>query len=279
MTTHTLSLTATDGHQLHGKSWLPDSSPKAVLVMIHGFYEHLGRYEHVATHFVNAGWVVYAIDQRGHGKTKGKRGHANFMQLFDDVETLLMQVRSDYTSLPIVLFGHSWGGCVVSNFLLRKPTGELTAAILSSAWLRLKLIPPKGKEVLGKMMAKLWPSLTISNKLGEGSLSRDPKVEQAYLEDPLVHDKISAGIFQAITDAGPWVIGQANELKVPTLIMHGTADRLTKHAASQQFAQTAGDQVTFKSWDGLFHEMHNEPEKEAVMDTMVNWMLGQLNAV
>ncbi|MEL6536697.1 MAG: alpha/beta fold hydrolase, partial [Bacteroidota bacterium] len=206
MTTDIFTLTATDGHALYAKHWLPDDAPKAILVIIHGFYEHLGRYEHVAQGFIDQGYGAYAIDQRGHGQTKGKRGHGVLSQVLNDIETLLMHVRAEHTTIPIILYGHSWGGCNVSHFLLRKTTNELSGAILSSPWLRLALIPPKGKERLGNIMAKIWPSLTVANQLAPGSLSRDPAVEKAYLDDPLVHIKISAGIFKEITDVGPWII-------------------------------------------------------------------------
>ncbi|HAP61169.1 MAG TPA: hypothetical protein DCR93_17295 [Cytophagales bacterium] len=152
---------------------------------------------------------------------------------------------------------------------MRKTTNELSAAILSSPWLRLALVPPKGKEILGNMMAKIWPSLTVANKLEEGSLSRDPAVEKAYVDDPLVHDKISAGIFKEVTQAGPWAISHAQELKVPTLVMHGDKDPVIDFKGSEEFAKNAGETATFHPWPNLRHEPHNEPEQQQVIDRMI----------
>ena len=269
MAIETFSLTATDGHALHAQSWTPDTEPVGVLVIIHGFYEHLGRYEHVAKAFTEANWAVYALDQRGHGQTKGKRGHAKFPQVLEDVEVLLMRARADFNSQPMVILGHSWGGCIVSNFLLRKPTHELAGAILSSAWLRLQLVPPRGKEILGNVMAKIFPSLTVPNELEEGSLSKDPAVEKAYKEDPLVHNKISAGIFKETTDAGVYAIANAHRLSVPTLVMHGDADPVIAFSGSEDFVKGAGEMATFHPWPGLRHEPHNEPDQGEVIARML----------
>ena len=266
--TTTFTLTATDGHAMHAKVWVPQEPPVGVVILIHGFYEHLGRYEHVAKFMNDHQMVVYAMDARGHGKTKGIRGHAKFPQVLDDVEQLLMHARAENTELPIVIYGHSWGGCIVSNFLLRKPVNELSAAVLSAAWLKLALTPPKGKALLGDIMSVIWPSLTVANKMEPGTLSRDPAVEEAYLKDPLVHDKISAGIFKQTIAAGEWARQHANELKVPTFVMHGTDDNLIAFSGSEEFAKNAGAMATFHAWEGLRHELHNEPDQLQVLETV-----------
>lgn len=264
-TESTFTITATDGHSLHAKKWIPDGEPVGVLVIIHGFYEHVGRYNHVAKYMNDKAWSVYAIDQRGHGLTKGKRGHGKMGQVLNDIESLLMVAREENTNLPMVIYGHSWGGHNVSNFILKKPVGELSGAILSSPFLRLAFAPPKISLLLGKIMCKIWPSLTISNKLAPGSLSKDPAVEKAYLDDPLVHDKMSAGLFEEIRQGGQYAIANAHDLKLPTLVTHGDEDAVIALSGSQDFTKNASDMASLHVWSTLRHEPHNEPEQQEVM--------------
>ena len=125
--------------------------------MVHGLGEHQGRYQHVIEH-LGQHLAFFTYDQRGHGKSPGKRGHAkSFNHLLNDVESLLKIARREYNSLPIYLYGHSMGGNIVANYLLRRVTNELAGAVLSSAFFHLAFEPPSWKLKLGQIMASLWP--------------------------------------------------------------------------------------------------------------------------
>ncbi len=267
-------LIATDGVRLYGKSWIPDE-PRAVICLVHGLGEHLGRYEHVAAHLVAKGFALYAYDQRGHGRSHGKRGHGGQEQLWNDVETVLKKARSEYLYLPLFLYGHSLGGNVVISFLLRRNTAELSGAVITSPWLELSFKPPSWQVRLGKFMSRIFPSMTQPNSLDASHLSRDKQVAELYQSDPLVHDRISASLFVGAMESGEYAMKNASTLKTPLLVMHGTDDRITSPQASERFAN-ASTLATIKLWPDFRHETHNEIGKEEVLDFLTNWLEHQL---
>lgn len=265
-----------DGIKFYARGWEPDGRPKAVVCLVHGHGEHVGRYAHVGETFANAGYALAGYDERGHGKTSGPRGHApSYEALMDDIADFIAQVEQRYPALPRFLYGHSMGGNQVINFALRRKP-DLAGVIATGPWLKLAFEPPVLQVTLGRMMNKIAPGFTQKSGLETAALSRDQKIVDAYNRDPLVHDKISARLFVSMYESGLWASGHAAEFPLPLLLMHGTADRLTSAQASAEFARRAGKNVTWRAWDGLYHEIHNEPEKANVLKTMLEWMDGQL---
>lgn len=267
-------LISNDGLELYGKAWVP-ADTRAVVCLVHGLGEHIGRYQHVAHHFNSQGLAIYGCDQRGHGRSPGKRGHARQEQLWNDVETLMKKARSDHLDLPMFLYGHSWGGNIAANFVLRRDTRELQAVVLTSPWLALSFQPPVWQVKLARMMAGIAPSFTQSNQLNPDHLSRDLKIGKAYRNDPLVHDKISAGLFLDTFNSGQYALEHARELRIPMLLMHGTDDEITSPEASEAFAK-ASELVTLKLWPQYRHETHNELGKEEVLAYLTDWILNHL---
>jgi alpha-beta hydrolase superfamily lysophospholipase len=272
LTTTDFALTTADGKELFGKQWVPQE-PMSVVCLVHGLGEHIGRFDHVAKHLNQAGIAVYGIDQRGHGRSPGKRGHARCSNLWDDVESLMKHARLLHLDLPLFLYGHSWGGNIVSNFLLRKNSSEIRGAVLSSPWLKLSFEPSKFELMIGKWMAKVYPAFTKSNGLEAASLSRDVSVGEAYINDPLVHFRISAGLFADADANGQYALDHAELLNKPVLVMHGTSDQITSHKASETFAQAALSNATLKLWPDMRHETHNEFGKEEVLEYLTKWLV------
>jgi alpha-beta hydrolase superfamily lysophospholipase len=243
---------------------------------VHGLGEHSGRYGHVAEAFGKQGYATLAFDQRGHGKTPGRRGYAPSYDAFlDDIARLIEEAAKRYPDLPRFLYGHSLGGNFVINFALRRKPG-LNGAIATSPALKPGFDPPSLKVALGKIMALVWPTFTMPNGLDLQGLSRDPNVIQDYTSDPLVHDRISARLGTDILKTGRWALEQAAGFPLPLLLMHGSADRLTSAQASCEFAKMAGERCTLKIWEGFYHELHNEPEKEEVLVFLIDWMNARL---
>ena len=273
MNENIFDFTTTDGTSLKAVSWNKEESPKAILAIIHGHGEHKMRYKHVGEYFAENGYLVYAMDNRGHGDSSGKKGHSpSHDQLIDDVEQFLATIRSAHNDLPIILYGHSMGGNIVANYVLKRKTNELKGVILTSPMFKLAFDPPKWKITLGNMMANIWPSLIQPTGLETKHISTDLEEVKKYEQDPLIHDKMSAGLFTGLMEAADWAIDHASELALPTLIMHGTEDHIISHLGSKKFAENAGDKVSLKLWEGLYHELQNEKEKQKVMDYMLNWM-------
>ena len=265
-----------DGLELFAQSWEPQDSPKAVICLVHGLGEHSSRYAHLAEYMTGKGFALTAFDLRGHGKSDGKRGHTpSYTALLDNITLFLDKTTDRFPSLPQFLYGQSFGANLIINFAIkRKP--PINGIIASSPWLHLSFEPPKIKVILAKMMNNILPSFSQSSELNTKALSRDPEVVRAYENDPLVHDRVSARLFLSAYQAGLWALQHANELEIPLLLMHGSDDELTSPAASSDFAKgcagTPQHDVTFKMWEGLYHELHNEPEKLQVFAFLTEWM-------
>lgn len=261
-----------DGTEIYAQGWEPDTASKAVVCLVHGLGEHSGRYAHVAGAFGQAGLTILALDQRGHGKTLGPRGHApSFEAFMDDIGRLIQEADRRCPGLPKYLYGHSMGGGFVLNYVLqRRP--QLAGVIASAPALETAFRPPAWKVALGKLLAGCWPGFSLPNGLEVEVISRDPEVIRRYLRDPLVHDRLSARLGIDLLRQGQWVLDHAGEFSLPLLLMHGSADRLTSVRASREFAARVGDGCTLKIWEGLFHELHNEPEKNSVMVYVIDWL-------
>lgn len=276
MVSATIELSGPGGLKLFARVWEPMTKPSAVICLVHGLGEHSGRYEHVGHFFAGKGYATIALDLPGHGKTAGKRGHVNkYDDLLDCIPALLNRAAERYSGVPVILYGHSMGGNIVANYVLRRKPG-IRAAVVTSALFRLAFAPPKGKVKLASIMKGIFPGWSEKNGLVTADLSRDKAVVEAYEKDPLVHNRISAGLFFGVYEAGEWAITHAGELTIPMLVMHGSEDRLTSAPGSKAFADNAGKMATWVEWPGFYHETHNEPEKEEVLGRIASWIGGHL---
>jgi len=268
--------TGSDQLKLFGQVWQPVEPPKAVIALVHGMGEHSGRYRKFAEFFTEHGIAVISYDQRGHGKSEGKKGHiVHYNQLLDGIDELTERARIQFKAIPVILYGHSMGGNLVLNYALKKP-GSVKAVIATGPWLRLAFEPPPLKLRLAKLMRNLHPGFTQSSNLDTTHLSLDKAIVQAYQKDKLVHDKISASFFMNLYNAGYYALQHANELKLPTLLMHGGDDKITSSDATVEFAKKSSLVSEVKVWDKLYHEIHNEPERLEVLEFAYNWIMRQL---
>jgi len=274
MAASTFTIKSKDGTTLQGRSWVPDRTMDTVICMVHGLGEHIGRYEQLAG-IVNSKQIgLVGIDLRGHGNSDGKRGHAaSYDHLLDDVQALINHTKTTYSNAPIVLYGHSLGGNIATNFLLRRDTNDIIGAVISSPWFKLAFEPPAFKVALAKMMRNIYPAFTEGNEVDPNDLSTDPQVGKAYAADPLVHSKITAGMFFSSFEAGNWALDHANELKVKTVMMHGTEDVLTSAEGTKAFVDKTNGMASFQSWVGMKHEPHNEPG-DSVANFVAGWIEG-----
>lgn len=266
-----------DGLTLSYHEWTGSlAKPRAVIALVHGMGEHAGRYSHMARVFNEEGYAVLAFDLRGHGLSEGQRGHTpTYEALLKDISLLIKQALERFPGRPIILYGHSLGGNLVLNYALRY-TAPLTGVIATSPWLRLAFEPSPFKLRLAGITNKLWPRFSQKNELDAEALAHDAAVTKAYTEDPLVHAFISARMFQSTHAAGLWALQNAGGFPLPLLLMHGTADRVTSFQASREFAAHIPGKCTFKAWDGLFHELHNEPQSSEVLAFISSWLADRL---
>jgi alpha-beta hydrolase superfamily lysophospholipase len=261
------------------RKWVPDTQPKALLLLVHGLSDHGGRFKALAETLANEGFVFVAPDLRGNGRSNGIRGHFDSIeQAMDDLRLLMSESRKALPGIPIILYSQSMGGNLAINFALRFPD-ETDGVVASSPWLRLTRPPAFPIWWIASKLVSRFPTLLISNGLKSRDLCHDAAVCQAYDSDRLIHWKISLSTFFVIARGGEWAIKNAALLKVPLLLMHSASDPITSFGASEEFYKNANAFATFIPFAGLFHELHNEPEKEEVIGKAVKWLNEQLSAI
>lgn len=267
------NFTTSDEFQLFEQSWLPETDPKAVVVIIHGYAEHSSRYAHVAEYLVTAGYGVHSFDLRAHGKSDGKNTYINsFDEYLTDVDTFLSRVKEKHPGKKFFLLGHSMGGAISSYYTItRQP--KLAGLMLSGPAVKISDdISPLLIKLSG-VIAKIFPKLPTI-KLDGTAISRDPKVVEKYDSDPLNYrGGIPARSGAELTRATMFIQEKMEDIRLPLLVMHGTADRLADPEGSKQiYARASSKDKTLKLYEGFYHEIFNEPEKERVFRDIVKWL-------
>jgi alpha-beta hydrolase superfamily lysophospholipase len=265
-----------DGLIFYVRGWEPNSKrPKAVIALIPGLGEHTGRYLHVGKYMTDTGYALVGFDLRGHGRTGGARGHFPSLEIvIRDMREFFKFLVQRYPDIPHFLYGHSLGGLLSLAYAIQYSNG-LKGVIVTGSGLRSPLQEQKAKVAMANLLGSLLPTVTIPSGLDPATISRDADVVKKYVNDPLVHDKTSLGLGKTAIKAIDFCFAHAKEFKPPLLIMHGTADKLTFPSGSEDFARLASENnkdVTLKLWDGLYHEIHNEPEKAEVLKVILDWL-------
>ena len=260
------------GAQLHVTHWLPEERPRAVVLLAHGYAEHAGRYAHVAKRLTGAGYAVYAIDHWGHGRSDGEGGFVpRFSAYLDGMAELLTLVEVNHADTPRLLLGHSMGGLIACLFLVERQQAFVAAAVSGPAILPAE--PPSRFTVwISRFLSRFFPRLGVLS-LDANGVSRDAQVVAAYRADPLVYGgKIGARLGKEFMDAMAVARADAPKIRLPILIQHGEADRLTAPAGSRYlFENVASKDKRLEIYPGLFHEIYNEPEKGVVLDDLIGW--------
>jgi alpha-beta hydrolase superfamily lysophospholipase len=265
-----------DGLEMFAQSWEPEGTPKAVLGLVHGLGDHSGRYARVGKALSDAGFAVVGFDLRGNGKSGGPRGHYPSLEvLMDDIDQGCRQLGERFPGVPLFLFGHSLGGLFVLVYATYHKH-NLTGVISIAPALRSPVLEQKIKMAMVNILGGLLPTLTIPTGLDPNSVSRDPEVVRAYVEDPLVHDKATLSAGKVGLQAIDWALSHTMDFPVSLLILHGAADKLVYPRGSEELAGLIKGDLTLKLLDGLYHEIHNEPEQEEVFAFMIDWLNSQL---
>ena len=264
------------GLRIYAVDWRIEQ-PRAVVGLIHGLGEHCRRYDYVAEFLNEHGFAVVGYDRQGFGRSEGRKGYApGYRNYLDGVAQLMVQCERRYPATPVFLYGHSMGGQLLLHYLIqRKPA--IRGAIVSAPHIAEAFRPNPVIVALGKVMRKLRPTFTLSNQLEVEALSRDPAVVADYLADPFNHDRLSSQTGVDVLERAESLRNYSAGLSVPVLLIHGSADRITSYADSAAFAERNGPSVTFKGYDGLYHELHHEPERELVLNDLLSWLEERLD--
>lgn len=267
-------LRTTDGLTLYAWTRQPAAAPAGVIAHVHGMGEHSRRYDHLTGYWADHGYASAGFDLRGHGRSEGPRGHASsYERLMQDIALFLDGVAAAFPGLPVTLYGHSLGGNLVLNYAIRRRPA-LSGVIGSAPYLRLAFEPPAWKVGLARWTKRIAPGLSQRTGLDVTALSRDAEVVRRYQADALVHDRITAAFFTEVHAAGESIIGRAAELAVPALLMHGSADRLTSPRGSEAFVAASHGKARLETWDGFYHEIHNDPGWQQVAAVALEWVAG-----
>ncbi|MGC1738597.1 lysophospholipase [Mycobacterium sp.] len=257
--------------------WTPDTTPRGVVVLSHGFGEHARRYDHVAQRFGQGALVTYALDHRGHGRSGGKRVLVkDISEYTGDFDTLVGIAGKEHPGVTRVVLGHSMGGGIVFAYGVERPDAYDLMVLSGPAVAAQTAVSPP-LAWLAKTLGAIVPGLPVQ-QLDAGAVSRDPAVVDAYNTDPLVyHGKVPAGVARALVLVGETMPKRAAALTAPLLVVHGSEDQLIPVDGSRQLVDAVGSSdVELKVYPGLYHEVFNEPERDQVLDDVVSWINARL---
>lgn len=278
---HEDTLIGAAGARIYWQSWIPDS-PHGSIVLAHGLAEHSGRYAHVAIRLAEAGFAVYALDHRGHGKSTGERADLEQMAYVRaDLDQLIAIAQE--ASTPVFLLGHSLGGLIALDYLCADDgtaphRGAVTGLVLSGAATDPSVITGVQRVVV-KVLAKVLPTLGVV-ALDAGAVSRDPEQVRRYRTDPYnFTGKICARTGAETFAAVDRVTVGLSRITIPALILHGGDDQLASPAGSKLVARGLAGPTELTIYPGLYHEIFNEPEKDAVLDDVVAWLTARREEV
>ena len=255
------------------RSWPATSDARAVVLISHGLGEHSGRYEHVAAAFNAAGLHVFALDHLGHGQSPGKRAFVSrFSELTDGVAELRAHIATECPPMQVYLVGHSLGGLIAASTVLGAAQ-DYAGLLMTGPALAVPTPPPAWQVLLLRAFSAVAPGLKAL-ALDANAICRDPAVVKDYVADPLVHhENIPARMVVSLFDEGARVMASAKDISLPVLLLHGAEDKLTSASASTEFVDMlASSDKLCTIFDGMYHELFNEPEQEDVLKTCCEWI-------
>ncbi len=265
-------LEAKDGLRLFWQSDLPQN-PKARVALVHGYAEHIGRYQPVIDAWVADGIAVFGFDCRGHGRSEGRRGHCNrFSDYLDDFELFVNHWGVSDRPGKWFLLGHSHGGLIAIHDLARRGP-QWAGLILSSPYLRLALTPPAAKVFAARLVEKVLPWAPFKNEISFDQLTRDAKAQVLVSRDPLYNRTVTPRWFSESTRAQAQALALGPSLTLPVLVICGGEDPIASTATTRAFFSTVGArEKNYQEYPGMLHETLNEIGKEEVWKQISYWI-------
>ncbi|MEM6352154.1 MAG: lysophospholipase [Cyanobacteria bacterium P01_D01_bin.14] len=259
--------------QLYYQVWLPSGPTKANIILIHGLGEHIDRYHHVAKTFNQSGYALWAFDNLGHGRSDGQRGHIErWSDYTENIGQFLTLVKAQSPHYPCFIYGHSLGALMTLVYVLKQPEG-LGGLVLSAPPIQPSGVEKPWIKAFAKTFSQLLPRLSLSLGLGTESLSRDPKVVRRAEADPLMHSVATLRWGTETIDAIATVRENAHQLRLPILLLHGDADKISDVSGSHElFEAITYSDKTLLIYPDSYHELHNDLERDQVLQDIVIWL-------
>ena len=265
------------GIELWGQNWLPEGQSRAVFAIVHGLGEHSGRYMNLLEPLTGAGLEIWSYDLRGHGHSAGRRGHIrHWSEYHNDLDRFLNYIRADQPGLPVFLYGHSLGTLIVAEYVLRD-SPSLAGVILSGTATDPVGVATPALIAIARSLSRIWPSFTLASGLDTNALSRDPQVVQAYVQDPMVHDRATPRFATESLAAIDFIKAHSADFALPLLLVHGSNDALSDVGGAQEFYDAA--QCPDKElWilPDRYHEAHNDYGCEKYLTDLREWVVKRI---
>lgn len=241
------------------------------MVLVHGLGEHSGRLKNIGQYFVGLNFLIRSFDLPGHGQSSGPRGHcADLNQWYNIIDVTIKDLQESYPDLPLYLYGQSMGGNLVLTYLIKyKPC--LNGVIITSPWIKVFRELPSWLMFVLRKLQIYWPTLSLNNQLDVNQISRDPAEVKAYKEDKLVHNKISLSLGIAMSDDAI-LLQKKHSSPINILLMHGEDDRICLPLGSEIFVSNFEGDITYKTWPNARHELHHDPDKNAIFEYVETWI-------
>lgn len=258
---------------IYYQGWIPDGAVKAVLFIVHGVGEYVGRYTNVINYFVPLGYAIYGVDHIGHGKSGGEREMVDrFEDFTDTLRTFYKMVTGWQPGKPIIIYGHSMGGLITSFYLIDHQD-DFKAAVISAGAAKVPSNINGFTIAAGKILSKVAPRFGMIG-LDTNYLSHDRTVVDTYNSDPQVfHGKMPVRLSAEMLRAMQRVADEFHKVTLPLFILHGSGDKLVDLAGGELLYEKAGSKdKTLKIYKDLYHEIHNEPEREMMFSDLQNWL-------
>lgn len=266
------------GGELHGRLWVGEREPIGVVVAVHGLGDHAGRYEPLASGLTNAGWSLFVFDLPGHGKSPGHPGCVDsFDGLLADVAMAQQSVSERVPGIPQVLLGHSMGGTLATNYVLRHDEKHLRSdgfvALVLCAPMLLPPKPPKRPHIFAAWLTgRLLPWIRVHQPVDVDTLTGDSQQAVAIRDDPLMHSSISIYLATQLLSQGRWALDHARDIDLPTLIMYGEDDTLIDKSACENLSIRIGGDATLVRWPEMRHDLFHDTHSGEITGKIVDWL-------
>jgi alpha-beta hydrolase superfamily lysophospholipase len=262
---------------IYYQAYLPNADIRASIIIVHGLGEHSGRYDNVVNYLLPQGFAIYGFDLPGHGRSDGKREFVHQYEDFTEILTIYKnKVKSWQPGKPLFLLGHSMGGLIATEYLIDH-SHDFDGAIISAPLITIPDNISKFTIISGKILSAIAPTIGIT-EINPRDISRDPKVVNEYINDPLVYQgKTTARLSVELLKAIMRVNDEVNKIVVPFIVLQGSEDRLVSPQGAQMLYERAGSEdKAIRIYEGLYHEVFNEPEREEVLEDVLTWLNARL---
>jgi len=269
----------TSRSEINYRYWLSDEATR-IMIYIHGMGSHSGRAHYLADFFKKNNTSIYAMDQQGHGKRKGKKGHVKRInECINEILAFINYVKEKHPNLPLYLVGHSWGGLNVLLTAYEKP--DIQGLIVSSPLVEInmkKTFIQKISEPFTPIASVIFPIFSLETGIKPEMVTTDEEIRKNHAEDPLWTSKATARLYSEVLKAKDYLKKEQTLFPkdLPVLIMQAGEDKLVSASATEEFFnKLKSEDKTFKLYEEAYHEVFSDPKRESIYSEVLEWIVAR----